>query len=476
MKKNNDNRKRGKAALSGGAIFVLCIFTTLVSCELINGPDLAAPEAISATTEELDKIVLSWDEIEKADIYYIYRSGSEDGDFEYYGFTYAGTFTDTKIAPEIPYWYTVTASDLETDNESPRSDPVEGNSDHEYAWSQAVTAGTGAARQRLTLDTAPDSLSEIGTAPAYLGYAADDETGSITVSKYNPTTGAFDPLSGAVGTTDVDLPRTFDIRAYNDTVYLAYSDKGLGGKVTVQSYTATAGTWQIIGEEGFSSGTDARYVSVDIDPGTGTVYVGYIDSSGFEVRNSGDLFASAPITSADPDTSALIEFDGASLRYAYEDEDTNTIEAASTAAATGVNLRDGYIDFTAGSPSEMYIAYYTDKLYVKRFNGSDWSTDLTPPGISASISSASVSLAYWDLDPTDGDPGDLYLYYSDDGGGFGAAGIVKKYDGSDWTTLPGSEDTESIATAPTEIELETYRNIVYASYLTAGVAQMRVWE
>ena len=453
--------------------YTILILTLIMfpACELITGPELSPPADVSASTELPDKIELTWTEIEKANIYYMYRSDTEEGEYEYAGFTYAGTYTDTDIAPEIPYWYRVTSSDIETNNESGGSTPVQGSSDHEFAWSQPAAAGTGAAQARLAVDTADGTVA--GT--AYLAYAANDETGAVTVSKYDRANGSFEVIGGALGTTDIDSPRVFDIAASGGSVYLAYSDKGLNGKVTVKTYSTASGSWQTLGTEGFSTVTAARYVSMDIDPAAGTVYVGYIDSSGFEIRSSSDGFETAtdiPGTPDQNDTTALISFDGSSPQNAYEDTDVTTqITAAGAAVATGVNLRDGYMDFTAASASEMYIAYYTDALFVKQYNGSSWGTDLTPAGASAAVSAASVALA---RDPS---TGSLYLFYSDnDGGGFGASGLVKQYSPPGWTTLPVDEDTDAISTAPSSMELEAYNNLVYASYLAGGVATLRVWE
>ncbi len=468
-------------------IAVFIITALLFSgCKLVRGPALVPPGDVTASSALIDQIDLAWTEVADANIYYIYRSDTVEGEYSYHGFTYAGTYTDTDIAPEVPYWYKVTASDIETNNESERSSPVVGDSNHEYAWSQAIAAGTGAAQQRLAVDTAQSSLSERDIAPAYLAYSANDETGAITVSKYDPDEGTFTVLGGAFGTTDGSKPRIFDIAVYGGSVYLAYSDKGLGGKVTVKTYTAATGTWQTVGSEGFSEGIDARYLSIDLDSTTGTVYLGYISSDGveqggFKIHNSSDLFATAtdvPDTAGldSNDTSGLVSFDGTSVYHAFEDDSAGGIISGVQTVESGNNLRDGYMDFIAVSGSQMYIAYYTDAFHLKAFNGSDWTTEITPSGASAAVSAASTALAYYDGNPTDSIVGDLYLFYSDDGGGFSAAGLVKRYNTAGWVVLPGSEDAESITTGPTDLDVATYRNIVYASYLTAGVAQMRVWE
>ena len=479
-RQNNQNSSSGNFFLLPIMIFAIIMFA-ISGCELIQGPDLSPPSDVSASTDLMDKIELSWTEVEKANIYYIYRSASKEGEYEYTGFTYAGTYTDTDIAPQIPYWYKVHASDIETNNESEGSTPAEGNSDHEFSWNQPVVAVTGAAQARLAIDTAAAGLTGNDRAYAYLASASNDETGAITVSKYDPTAGTFEQLGAAFGTTDIDSPRVFDIAAQGGSVYVAYSDKGLGGKVRVNAYSEAAGAWQPLGSEGFSTVTDARYLSVDVDPATGTVYVGYIYTSAgnyhIEIRKSTDFTSvEHSITAATPYSSIHLSYAG-SLWRAYKDEgsgaDAETIETnapTNPQVISGVNLRDGYMDFIAVSASEMYIAYYTDALSVQQYDSSSWSTDLTPAGASAAVSAASVGLAH------DASTGSLYLYYSDDGGGFGASGLVLQYSQSGWTTLTVDEDTDNISTAASSLELKAYNNIVYASYLTGGAATLRVWE
>lgn len=467
---------RGAERLLAAAAVIFTLMLFLAGCEWFLGPEPAAPENLTATTGEADKIELSWEEVEKADVYYIYRADTEEDEYEYHAFSYGPVYTDTKIAYERSYFYKVTAADMETNNESPRSEPAEGSSTHEYGWSGTIIAAAGAAQQRLALDkTDPADGSEAGG--VYLAAAADDATGAVSVYKYDRDAGSWTALGEPFGTTDTAEFRVLDICAGGGEVYAAYSDKGLGGKVTVRKYNETDEIWDIYpsaADEGFSSGTNARYLSMDIDS-AGVVYVGYMDSGGAYINRSSDNFTadlSPPNFSLD-DSSVVIDIAGSNTYAAFEDEGTDIKAAGITVDGTGgQNLRNNYLDFTAVASSEMYIAYYTDALYVKKYNGSDWNSDITPADINASGSAASVAVAY--DNPAGTDDGTLYLFYRDALSG----GIVKKYNGSPaaWQTMSIDEETDQIALTPAALELEAYNNFIYASYLTGGAAQMRIWE
>jgi fibronectin type 3 domain-containing protein len=479
IREKYDGKKPGRVSARAAFFCKAAVFAVLFTgCAWFLGPELPTPGDLAATTDKADRIELAWSAVEKADIYYIYRSDSADGEYEYHAFSYGAAYTDTKIGYERPYFYKVTAGDMETNNESPKSAAAEGNSTHDYAWSAAVTAATGAAQQRLALDTTdPADDSEAGV--VYMATAADDGTGAVSVYKYDRAEGGWAALGEPFGTTDTAEFRVLDICAGGGEVYAAYSDKGLGGEVTVRNYNETDEVWEVFptaADEGFSTGTNARYLSMDVDD-AGTVFVAYIDSSGAFINTSSDNFVSTlapPDFSAD-DSSVILDLLSSTPYAAYEDEGTD-IEAAGTAVdgTSGQNLRDNYLDFVAVSGSEMYIAYFTDALYVKKYNDSDWSTDITPAGITASLNPDSVALEY--DDPTGSGKGTLYLFYSEHD--TVPKGIVMKFTGSPpaWQTVAVDAETDEITSNPNALELEAYNNFIYASFLTGGVAQMRVWE
>lgn len=470
---------RGAERLLAAAAVIFTLMLFLAGCEWFLGPEPAAPENLTATTGEADKIELSWGEVEKADIYYIYRADTEEDEYEYHAFSYGPVYTDTKIAYERPYFYRVTAADMETNNESPRSEPAEGSSTHEYGWSGTIIAAAGAARQRLALDkTDPADGSEAGV--VYLAAAADDATGAVSVYKYDRDAGSWTALGEPFGTTDTAEFRVLDICAGGGEVYAAYSDNELSGKITVVKYNRTDESWAVFpseGDEGFSDGTTARYLSMDIDS-AGIVYIGYVDSGGGHIRKSDDGFSS-DIPSPDinaADSSVVIDIAGSTAYAAFEDEGTDINAAGIPVDGTGgQTLQNNYLDFTAVVSSEMYIAYYTDALYVKKYNDSDWSNDITPEGIKASSTTTYLALAFDQLGDSSGNLYLFYPYYYE----LNTGGIVMRYSGTSatWQILALDEENDKIIDLlPSSIELEAYNNFVYASYLTGGAAQMRIWE
>jgi hypothetical protein len=458
-----ENRIRKNRHLLPRAALIVLTVMAWGGCEWFLGPELDTPKELTATTTLTDEIQLNWLQVDKADIYYIYRAESEEGPYDYYTFAYTSAYTDTGIAPAIPYWYQVTASDLESNNESDPTEGVMGNSTHEFGWSDATAAGTGAAQQRLALDRADSST----TGMAYLATVANDSTGEITVYTYDFSGGSWETLGNPFGTTDNAVTRVADIAAHNGTVYVAYADKGLSGKVSVRKYNASTEAWDVVGSEGFSTGTDAAYISMDVDD-SGKVYLGYIDDSGFYMRDDGNYTDPGTnlFTESNSSTSAVTSVYGTTYNYAFEDSVAGTVKANVASPVTTGNLRDNYMDFIAVSATEMYIAYYTDAFYVKKYDGSDWTTNITPASITVSASAASVALSY------DSSTGTLYLFYRDPG-----EGIVLKYsgNGTTWETVSDGE-SEGIATNPSNLELETYNNYLYASYLQFGIAQMRIRE
>ena len=489
FRKNHDiysARGKGSRSLHRRALFpaaaALLLFL-LAGCEWINGPDLTPPLNLAATTGLSDIITLTWDPVEKADIYYIYRSGSEDGEFTYAGFVplpeeddnsddeTAGeeaqlTWSDSDIAYQVNYWYSVTAAHLVSNNESVMTDAVMGRAEHDYAWSTAATAGTGAAAMDLALDTADGS--ETGT--PFMITVDDDATGAVSVYEYDGGSGTWSAVGDSLGTSDSSAVRPAAVAAYDGTIHAAYTDAGLSNRVTVKTWNSADETWDVVGTAGFS-GDNADYLSMDTDSATGTVYLGYIDGTGaVEIRNNGNDFVSA----ADPTTGTILSSltiaqTGSTTHYAVE-IDTPAVETSLANQSVSVDLNDNYLDIAAVSATEIYVAYHDDSgFFVRKYNGS-WN-DITPttPAISPDPSTASVALA-WDSEEST-----LYLLYHDT-----LQSKVLKYSGSgsDWEETADTDTENGIAVSASNLELEAFKNFLYAGYISigAGSASLRVWE
>lgn len=71
--------------------------------------DLAAPEITVSGTKSPGKIVVSWDEVEDADRYYIYRATSKNGTYSKYSTTTKTTYTNSSVTKGKTYYYKVIA-------------------------------------------------------------------------------------------------------------------------------------------------------------------------------------------------------------------------------------------------------------------------------------------------------------------------------------------------------------------------------
>ena len=496
---------QGKSRIAptvAGAVFSVLAALLLSSCLWIYGPEMGVPENLSASVDETDKIILTWGPVENADIYYIYRSPRQHGDFDYHSFSYTADFTDTDIDPEVPYWYRVTSSDLESNNESPRTAAVMGDSLHDFAWSQTAVLSTAANRIRICADPAPEE----GSREEYRAWAvlAGDTPGSpAEVHGYNRDTDTWEVFGDPFGSIDPSVPGSVDVAAYAGGVYAAYADTGYGGRITVKRYNWAGETWENVGTtgpEGISGSDGARYISLETardadNPLPEVVWIGF-DGSEYTVWSSfydditdswsgpEDLPAGTAATDPYAGTSSLRT--DSRLIAAFEDESGsgdrirpaeyggggwNQLASSGGLPGGGDNIIDGYFELAGFAADALFIAYMTDTLTfeVRGYNGSDWNSVVTPAGITVSSAAERVGLAADDVDGEEF----LYLFYRDS-----LSGYVRKRNiaAGTWELLPVSTDTEEMSLNPTFPETAAHNNIVYCAYLSGSSAQVRVWR
>jgi fibronectin type 3 domain-containing protein len=82
-------------------------------------PAPVAPGWVSATVLSSSSISVSWDQVSGADLYYIYRAASPDGDYDLIGRSSTSSYTDEYLLPSTMYYYKVSA--LNSEGESDRS-------------------------------------------------------------------------------------------------------------------------------------------------------------------------------------------------------------------------------------------------------------------------------------------------------------------------------------------------------------------
>ena len=129
------------------ALILVLAALILTSCGLGLPAALDPPGGVTATTDQIEQITVSWSSVASADRYYVYRSVDESGPFwvegDYGPVPYATdtgtTFTDAPLDPGTLY-YRISAVQQYTGAESAPSDAVAGISvSGPLEWQDAVT-------------------------------------------------------------------------------------------------------------------------------------------------------------------------------------------------------------------------------------------------------------------------------------------------------------------------------------------------
>ncbi|MFW5689131.1 MAG: hypothetical protein ACOC1U_06095, partial [Spirochaetota bacterium] len=113
-------------AVARAAAPTLLLAALLAGCGLGLPTDLPAPAEVTATTNEIDQITVTWTAVAGASRYYIYRSETsdpfvlEDGDYGPVPYTSTNltTFTDPTSSAQT-FSYRVSAIQQHTGDESP---------------------------------------------------------------------------------------------------------------------------------------------------------------------------------------------------------------------------------------------------------------------------------------------------------------------------------------------------------------------
>ncbi len=113
------------------SILIILLIMVFPGCNGFYSGQPGTPVSFSATSgveAETDRITLTWDAVENAGVYFIYRSGTEVPveDYEFIGNTSAVSFIDTDVEEEVHYFYRVSSGDFWGGYESAMSVPAEG--------------------------------------------------------------------------------------------------------------------------------------------------------------------------------------------------------------------------------------------------------------------------------------------------------------------------------------------------------------
>jgi fibronectin type 3 domain-containing protein len=136
----------------------------------------AAPVGLAATGSAIDRVSLSWNAVESATGYRVYRSSSQNGDyFNVSGNLGSNSYTDTGLAPNAAYWYKVSA--YNSVDEGARSDAV---SKTTLPAVQRPAIPTGLKATGNTINSVSLSWNAVSGAAGYRVYRSNFQDGTYT--------------------------------------------------------------------------------------------------------------------------------------------------------------------------------------------------------------------------------------------------------------------------------------------------------
>ncbi len=178
---------------------------------------------------------------------------------------------------------------------------------------------------------------------------------------------------------------------------VAYRDDTANSGMTVQRYSGTQ--WEVIGSEGVS---DGPVCEIDIDVYGDVIYAAFKDAD-----------------TEDPGAPSVMQYSGSTWSY------IGSRRFPSTEVPAHSSYSDRRLSILVINESAIYLAFRNadnpSGLSVYFYNGSIWN-DISPAAenVSGNISIHGLST------------GAVYLAFS-----IGNSGYVKKYDGSEWTSVGG---------------------------------------
>ena len=204
----------------------------------------------------------------------------------------------------------------------------------------------------------------------------------------------------------------------NDELYMAFTDTGNGGRLSVKKYNLGTQTWSTVGTAlGFSAST-ATYVALEFGP-DGTLYVAYGDGS--TTTTAGRLSVMKIKVGTDASFSYVGSGAGAPL---------------TTAFISGVTL-------AVDSANNVYVmTYYSGNLtpLVSKYTVGTSTWSLLGGGSLTSSGNAVFSKGMAVDRTTD----TVYVTYRTYGGTPGDVWVVKKYAGGAWVDISGTLTSESV--------------------------------
>jgi hypothetical protein len=447
-------------------LIIILLTSLLWGCLETYAPG-SYPANLQASQLEEDKIILTWETVNFAGGYTVYRSLTQDGDFVFIGLTGVTGFVDIDVEPELSYWYAVGVLPYSGDvAREMRTPAVEGTSTHVFGWSRS-SLGNGAENMDIAIDR---------NNPGHI-YAASSGSGEtqISVDFYNGTN--WTGFGIDVGTIDSTGDGLFSIASLSETVYVVYSDRSGNGKLSIESRIAgEETTWQQVGSAALGSaptGTAQIVVTDDeslyVASRTGTSEDPSYDIQVFRFDN--DVWNEIPIglpVAYNPGQIRLVT-DGtkpyifledvtsgsrSDVRVYSYDPQSGWTEGESLVRASGNAFIQGAFaaDVYAGDYSISFVDSQTGTQAFS-YHGSEWVDLLFPQD--GDLLTGAIGVAI-ESDTT-------YVFYRDDET---LTGNIQIHTDS-WIALPYGDEDEAV-TSPldvTHLEIKVLHNRLYAAFI-----------
>lgn len=457
----------GRVSISAKTSVIVSVFLLTVSCIALVGP-ASAPENVKATqgTKE-DRVILTWDEVKRAGVYAVYRSSSENGDYEYLASTDGTSYVDVAVAALVRYWYIVAAADYlgRAESEKPAA-PVEGWCIHTFSWQSST----------LTFD---GSQFDIVANPAAIGEAFAVWCGA-TQSAVNAEVyreGEWRALSDPFGITTGDVAGSVSIATAGGVPYIAYRDEASGGELAAV-YLDESGEepeWKTLGSAGPGispiRGLESAFAGSDFyvaglydtvaegEPAPVVVFLFSNDTGWQNVSPDAPAVSASSLSLAGGDADPFLAYyDETATAVVVLQHDGGWTDTGFFLDYGAANVPDGYLDLCFDETTgELVLAFYDStagalKVWAYDTSAGEWSGVVDPP-VTAHPDAGTVGIS--------SDQGVRYLYYKDS---VSNRGTVTRFQDSSWETLPLSDETEGITGQLNlaELAIDARQYIVFA--------------
>ena len=455
--------------------FLVLIIISCAEWQPPSGP----PERIKATETETDQIIISWNKVAGAGVYHIYRSAEGDRNYIYLDSTSATSYIDVEIDFAVTYWYKIQAADPTGRIETALSEPVTGIAEHIYEWDTSIISSGISG-----LETAVDDARNIFAVTP--GSGGETPLTVYTENEEENWEQLGDPVGGLLSSNEFsgeNTDGTFSIDAHKGIPYVAFLDARRKGKISIKYYSNEV--WSDLGKPDFGSEEiDSLQILAEDD----NTYLSFVETGTIKLykwqTNNWILMDSLP-----PETnvvwfSILADVNGELLLITYSwgtdtvsgDDDLvvlyryNGIDWTNLGTIECGIIPEGYIDAAANSEGSVIItAFYNQNtgLTVYEFSDEQW-TGINPEDTFNAYSTAgTIAVGFEDSKS--------YLFYREDKE---YEGIIRSYDGTNWSVLPLSEETQTITGSfgVSNFSLLIEDTRIYASYIEGNSAIIRIYR